>query len=88
MQQRVNQAAREVRARHQETRAAQASQSKAMAIADRARNESITLGRRKSYSRGAEVCNRGRSGRVAENATSPGELIYQLIRKWLLVKEL
>ena len=32
MQQRVNQAAREVRARHQKTRAAQASQSKATAI--------------------------------------------------------
>ena len=81
MQQRVNQAAREVRARHQGTRAAQASQSKATAISDRARKESATLGGRMSYSHGAAVCNRERSGWVAESATSQGELIRQLIRK-------
>ena len=81
MQQRVNQAAREVRARHRGTRAAQASHSKATAIADRARLESVTLGRRMSYSHGAIVCSRERSGWVAESATSQGELIRQLIRK-------
>jgi len=81
MQQRVNQAAREVRARHLETRAAQASQSKSTAITDEPRCESVTSGRRASYRHGAEVCNRERSGWVAESATSQGELIRQLIRK-------
>ena len=37
--------------------------------------------RDKSYSRVAGVCNFERSGWLAENETSPGELIRQLIRK-------